>query len=209
MAGNYFHMKIYKPYLNPDTYPEFYLYHLKYFQSKTSGSEQQFFAVVWDTVNRGIWICQNHPHSVRATKRLQRLLMFQDYLRSIDQWQITFSKDELLEFKSEKIEDLLSKIKELKSQLSSYKVDYKINCPDKESIISLVLNIRDLEDERGNLIFKCSGQSTWAKLISNHFKTDTDIPFDTIMNYLRGKTKISDRRQKISVEIDRGHFTDQ
>ncbi len=190
MAGNYLHMKLYKSYLNPDTYSKFYQFHLNYYQLKTSGSEEQFFQVFWDTVNRGIWICQNHPHSVRATKRLHKLLMVQDFLKTIDKWQLTFSRDELLEFKTAEINELNLKVKALKSQLSAYKVDYKIKCPDKESIISLMLQIRNLENEQGSQIFKCPGQSTWAKIVSNYFETNDAIPFDTALNYFRGKSRI-------------------
>jgi hypothetical protein len=200
MAGNYLHMKLYKSYLNPETYPGFYKYHLKYFQSNCSESEQQFLKVMWETVNLGIWICKNHPHSLRAKKRLAKLVLFGEYLRSIDHWEISYTKDELVDLKTLQITNLQDELKKLKSQLSALKVDYKIKCPDKESIIDIILQIRDLENQEGNQIFKCPSQSTWAKIISNYFETNEPIPFDTALNYLRRKSIFRDSRVKIELK---------
>ena len=49
--------------------------------------------------------------------------------------------------------------------------------------------------ETGSRIFEDPAQSTWAKILSNHFEDNHAIPFDTALNYFRGKSKIQDKHK--------------
>ena len=201
---NYFLMKIFRNYLIPSTYDDFYNYHLEHYKASVDNpKEEVHFKIISEIIESGIQIQNRYPHSEIAKKRKQKLIGFQQFLSSIDQWESSSSVEELVLLKNMEIETLKARLDEAKKELSKLKVDYKIkiNHVDRTSIFDLFLQMRELEiTETGSRVFNDPAQSTWAKILSNHFEDDQPIPFDTALNYFRGKSKIQDKHKVFSVK---------
>ncbi len=197
-------MKLFRKYLVKEEFPAFYQYHLDhYLNSSKNATEETQFKVIWEIVNDGIRIQGRYPHSELAKKRKMKLMSFQEYLKSIDQWDHGQTLDELVELKNTEIKSLTEKLESTKKELSRLKVDYKIQIKniDRTSVFDLFLQIRDLTSPTSqNRVFNDPSQSTWAKIIANHFETDNPIPFDTTLNYFRGKSKIQDSNKIFEVK---------
>jgi hypothetical protein len=201
---NYFIMKLFRDYLTPDYFKDFYNYHLDYYKASVEvPDERAHFNVISEIVENGIRIQDRYPHSEIAKKRKKKLLEFRRFLKTIDQWGASSSMEELVQIKNREIEELQAKLDVAKKELSKWKVDYKIkiNHVDRTSIFDLFLQVRELENsETGTRVFTDPAQSTWAKILSNHFEDDQSIPFDTALNYFRGKSKIQNKHRLFSLK---------
>ena len=191
---NYFIMKLFRNYMTENEYPKFYQYHLDYYMaSSADATKEKQFKVIWNIIVDGIRIQERHPHSELAKKRKKKMLSFQAYLKGIDQWSYSNTNEELVDLKNQEIDDLKKKLGATQKELSKLKVDYKIRIKnaDRTSIFHLFLQMRDLSSPKnGSRVFNDPAQSTWAKILANHFEDDKPIPFDTALNYFRGKSKI-------------------
>jgi hypothetical protein len=200
---NYFIMKLFRKYITEDEFPAFYQYHLDHYKSRSANAtEEKQFTVIWEIIQDGIRIQDRHPHSEIAKRRKKKLLAFQHYLRSIDQWHHSNTIEELVRIKSKEIEELTFKLETVKKELSRLKVDYKIkiNYVDRTSVFDLFLQMRELTaPESGKRVFIDPSQSTWAKMLSNHFEDDSAIPFDTALNYFRGKSQVQEAHKRFEV----------
>jgi hypothetical protein len=196
---NYFIMKLFRDYLTPSSFGDFYNYHLEHYKASVdSPDEATHFKIISEIIDTGIQIQNRYPHSEIAKKRKQKLLSFQQFLKSIDHWATSSSMEELVQLKNQEIDMLQSKLNKARKELSKLKVDYKIkiNHVDRNSLFDLFLQMRELKcAETGSRIFEDPAQSTWAKILSNHFEDDQAIPFDTALNYFRGKSKIQDKHK--------------
>lgn len=201
---NYFIMKLFRGYLTPSSFDDFYNYHLDHYKTSVDNPDEEIhFKIISEIIESGIRIQNRYPHSELAKKRKLKLLSFQKFLKRIDQWGTSSSLEELVQLKSQEIEELQSKLAAAKKELSKLKVDYKIkiNHVDRTSIFDLFLQMRDLEcTETESRIFNDPAQSTWAKILANHFEDDKPIPFDTALNYFRGKSKIQDKHKVFTVK---------
>lgn len=204
---NYFVMKLYRKYISEDQYPAFYQFHLDHYLSgSTTASEEMHFNVIWEIILHGIRIQDRHPHSDLAKRRKKKLLSFQNYLKSIDKWDRTNTLEELVSLKNSEIDELKKKLEIAKRELSKLKVDYKIQIRhiDRTSVFDLFLQLRELTSPAdGNRIFKDPAQSTWAKILANHFEGDGPIPFDTALNYFRGKSEVPEAHKIFEVKLIR------
>lgn len=201
---NYFIMKLFRDYLTPSTFGDFYNYHLDHYKASVDNPDEEVhFRIISEIIEGGIRIQNRYPHSEIAKKRKQKLIAFRQFLVGIDQWKTVSSLEELVQSKNQEIEELQSKLKKAKKELSKLKVDYKIkiNHVDRNSLFDLFLQMRELKfAETGSRIFEDPAQSTWAKILSNHFEDDHAIPFDTALNYFRGKSKIQDKHKIFMVK---------
>jgi len=200
---NYFIMKLFRKYITEEEFPGFYQYHLDHYKSRlANATEEKQFTVIWEIIQDGIRIQDRHPHSEIAKRRKKKLLAFQNYLRSIDQWHHSNTMEELVRIKNKEIEDLTVKLETVKKELSRLKVDYKIkiNHVDRTSVFDIFLQMRELTaPESGSRVFIDPAQSTWAKILSNHFEDDSAIPFDTALNYFRGKSQVQEAQKRFEV----------
>lgn len=196
---NYFIMKLYRNYISEDNFADFYKYHLDHYKSYVKEAEEgSHFKLIWEIIEGGIIIQNRYPYSELAKKRKLKLLAFQQYLERIDQWNHASSLEELVQLKNKEINELSLKLDSVRKELSKLKVDYKIkiNHVDRTSVFDLFLQMRDLSNpENGSRVFNDPAQSTWAKILSNHFEDKDPIPFDTALNYFRGKSKIRDNNK--------------
>ena len=130
-------------------------------------------------------------------------MAFQQYLIGIDQWNQTSSLEELLHLKNKEIDELSLKLEIAKNELSKLKVDYKIkiNQVNRTSIFDLFLQIRELAYPKdGGRVFNDPAQSTWAKILANHFEDENSIPFSTALNYFRGKTIVDEKYKLFEIK---------
>lgn len=196
---NYFIMKLYRNYISEDKFAEFYNYHFDHYKACVKeANEDAHFKLIWEIVEGGIAIQNRYPYSELAKKRKYKLLAFQQYLKSIDRWNLASSLEELVQLKNKKIAELNLRLDTAKKDLSKLKVDYKIkiNHVDRTSVFDLFLQMRDLSSPLdGSRVFNDPAQSTWAKILANHFEDEGPIPFDTALNYFRGKSKIQDDKK--------------
>lgn len=89
LLEKYYLNKIHRFYINEDNYPEFYNYHLTFFKENNPNShEKEHFAYIWRIVQNRITLLQ-FKFSARAVSRREKLENFQDYLKSIDAWDIS------------------------------------------------------------------------------------------------------------------------
>jgi hypothetical protein len=201
---NYFIMKLYRKYISKENFDEFYQYHLDHYKfCSKEANEETHFKIIWEIVEGGISIQNRHPYSELAKRRKVKLLAFKQYLKTIDQWDHAASLNELVQLKNNEIDELNHKLDSARKELSKLKIDYKIkiNHVDRTSIFDLFLQMRELESTKtGSRIFNDPAQSTWAKILSNHFEDDQPIPFDTALNYFRGKSKIQSKHKVFSIK---------
>lgn len=101
----------------------FYQYHLSYFLGKQPQGEQEFFIFVWHVDLRRIkYIEIKDPfNSSHATDMevLDKLLHFQKYLRSIDQWHTQKTLPEIIADQQEEIRKQQLEIAEFKEDLKA------------------------------------------------------------------------------------------
>ena len=201
---NYFIMKLYRKYISEENFDEFYKYHLDHYKSCVRmANEDTHFKVIWEIIEGGIAVQNRYPHSDLAKKRKQKLLAFRQYLKSIDHRNLSSSLEELIRLKNDEIDALKQKLDSVSRDLSKLKVDFKIkiNHVDRTTVFDLFLQMRDLSNPaNGSRIFIDPAQSTWAKILANHFEDDGAIPFDTALNYFRGKSKTKNSHQLFEVK---------
>ncbi len=201
---NYFLMKLYRNYISVDNFNEFYQYHLDHYKSSVKEADEfSHFKLIWEIIEAGIAIQNRYPFSELAKKRKLKLLAFRSFLKSIDQWNHSYSLEELVSLKNAEIESLKKKLAVAKKDLSRLKIDYKIkiNQVDRTTVFDLFLQMRDLSNPKdGSRVFNDPAQSTWAKILANHFEDDDHIPFDTALNYFRGKSKIHDNHRLFNLK---------
>lgn len=207
-VGNYFVMKIFRPYINKDTYNDFYRFHLNhYIKRNPLGTEKEFFEVIWEIVKEGIENQKKLPYSITAIKRKDKLAEFQQYLKSIDHWHNTKPIEDVLKEKNEKIEELEAEIQKFKSELKRLNtVDgAKINIKNgpKESVISLFLQMQRLKGSNGDGLLITNAQTTWAKILSNHFlENGKPIKYGTALNYFQVDNRDDKKNPKRKTEVN-------
>jgi len=206
-VGNYFVMKIFRPYINKASYDDFYRFHLNhYIKRNPLGTEKEFFEVIWEIVKEGIENQRKTPYSTTAIKRKDKLAEFQQYLKSIDHWHNTKPIEDVLKEKKEKIEELEAETQKLKSELKRLntvdgaKID--INNGSKESVISLFLQMQRLKGLNGYGLLITNAQTTWAKILSNHFlEKGKPIKYGTALNYFQIDNRDDNKQPKRKTPI--------
>ncbi|MDB5109973.1 MAG: hypothetical protein JWR67_1087 [Mucilaginibacter sp.] len=118
-------------------YAPYYLYHLDYFLGKEPQGEQEFFSFVWQIVIRRINYLENKDpfNSSHALDMeiLEKLLHFQKYLRSIDQWDTQRTLPEIIADQQEEIRKQQAEIATLKDELKAAK---KLETQEYKKLVS-------------------------------------------------------------------------
>lgn len=122
---NYFLMKLYRKYMSENNFDDFYKYHLDHYKSSVNKADDlSHFKLIWKIIEAGIAIQNRYPFSELAKKRKKKLMAFRKFLKSIDQWNHSYSIEELVSLKNTEIESLKQKLAKVKKDLSRLKVDY-------------------------------------------------------------------------------------
>ncbi|MEO6524627.1 MAG: hypothetical protein ABIN91_23280 [Mucilaginibacter sp.] len=181
-------------------YAEFYQYHLIYFLGKEAQGEQEFFSFVWQVVLRRIRYIEikdpfNSSHALDM-EMLEKLIQFQKYLRSIDQWNTQKTLPEIIADQQEEIRKQQLQIAELKEDLkTARKLETQefINIADGYllSFIDICLQAQEalLPDTGKELVFSQT-QIVWSKMIAKYFREgNNEISLETLRRYFPGNKK--------------------
>ncbi|SEB21558.1 hypothetical protein [Pedobacter hartonius] len=187
--------------LHEAEYLAFYQYHLDYFLGKEAEGEEEFFTFVWQIVLRRINFIEhknpfNSSHALDM-EILAKLLHFQKYLRSIDQWHTQKTLPEIIADQHEVIRKQQSEIADLTAEIKEFRQwDGYIIIRDGQAlaILDLCLQMQKLEASDGKELLITPAQKTWAKMISKYFREVDEenlgevkeIKMDKLRHYLRG-----------------------
>jgi hypothetical protein len=175
-------------------YDAYYQYHLSYFLGKKPQGERELFTFVWQVILRRIKYIEikdpfNSSHAIDM-EVLDKLLHFQKYLRSIDQWNTQKTLPEIIANQQEEIRRQQSDIAGLKEELrAARKLETQeyINIADGYllSFLDICLQTQDalLPDNNKELLFSQT-QIVWCKMIAKYFKEgNNEISLETIRRY--------------------------
>ena len=182
-------------------YEPYYLYHLDYFLGKEPQGEQEFFSFVWQIVIRRINYLEikdpfNSSHA-SDVEILEKLLHFQKYLRSIDQWDTQRTLPEIIANQQETIRKQQEEIAGLKNEVKAAKkleTQEFINIADGYllTFLDLCLQIQDdtlLPDGKKELVLSQT-QIVWCKMIAKYFREGgNEISLETIRRYFPADRK--------------------
>jgi len=190
---NHFLAKLWK--MPGDEYILYYQYHLTYFLSKEPDGEKEFFAFVWRIVLARIKFLEGtDPFSsdhAKHVERLEVLLKFQKFLRSIDQWNTDKTQTEIIAEQAEEIKRLQDTNAGLKDELKAAKkleTEYHLNIAEGKllAVVDLFKKIEALQADGKELVF-AQFQTVWAKMICRSFRHGgKEIKFDTVRRYFPG-----------------------
>ncbi|HVX00811.1 MAG TPA: hypothetical protein VHA52_10310 [Candidatus Babeliaceae bacterium] len=175
-------------------YAAYYLYHLTYFLNKEPNGEQEFFSFVWQIVLRRIKFIEtkdpfNSSHALDM-EILDKLISFQKYLRSIDQWNTQKTLPEIIADQQEEIRKQQAEIGTLKEDLKAARkleTQEYINIADGYllSFLDICLQAQEamLPDSGKELVFSQT-QIVWCKMIAKYFREgNNEISLETIRRY--------------------------
>lgn len=181
-------------------YPDYYLYHLSYFLKREPQNEQVFFTFVWQIVFRRIRFIENknpfNSSHALDMEILEKLLHFQKYLRSIDQWNTQKTLPEIIAEQQEEIKKQQLEIVRLKEALKAAKkleTQEFINIADGYllSFLDICLQAQEVQlpDTGKELVFSQT-QIVWCKMIAKYFKEgNNEINLETLRRYFPGNKK--------------------
>ncbi|HEY8660573.1 MAG TPA: hypothetical protein VIL78_16170 [Hanamia sp.] len=175
-------------------YADYYQYHLTYFLEEEPRGEQEFFSFVWQIVLRRIRYIEikdpfNSSHALDM-EILEKLLHFQKYLRSIDQWNTQKTLPEIIADQQEEIRKQQLEIAGLKEDLKAAKkleTQEFINIADGYllSFLDICLQTQEalLPDNGKELVFSQT-QIVWSKMIAKYFREgNNEISWETVRRY--------------------------
>jgi hypothetical protein len=181
-------------------YSAFYQYHLSFYLEKEPRCEQEFFTFVWHIVLRRIRFIENknpfNSSHALDMETLEKLLQFQKYLRSIDQWNTQKTLPEIIADQQEEIKKQQLEIAGLKEALKAAKkleTQEFINIADGYllSFLDICLQAQEalLPDTGKELVFSQT-QIVWCKMIAKYFREgNSEINLETLRRYFPGNKK--------------------
>lgn len=206
---NHFLLKIYR--MEEKEFSDYYNYHLNYALKNNLASEEDFFRHVWQIVQTRIKhfeiqdpFSSNHAMHRQNVEKLQK---FQNYLRSVDEWNarpshiVIEEKENLIQKQKDEIEKLQSRLDALKV----YEVSQKIRIEEDHvaTLIDLFKQIEKLELPSGRKLILSDHQVVYPRMIAKYFSDGgKDIAVETLRNYYVGEKK-GDVTSK-GTEIKRG-----
>jgi cell division protein FtsB len=174
-------------------YTDYYQYHLSYFLGKEPQGEHAFFSFVWQIVLRRIRFIENknpfNSSHALDMEILEKLLHFQKYLRSIDQWNTQKTLPEIIVDQQEEIAKLNAKNNKLKEENKKLRElepkDFiDIREGRQRTLYHLMLQVRELKLEDGKQLTKATTLNIWCKMIARYFRVDGEqISLQSITRY--------------------------
>ncbi|MBB6126378.1 hypothetical protein [Mucilaginibacter lappiensis] len=174
-------------------YDAYYQYHLTYYLDKQPQGEKEFFTFVWQIVLRRVSFLEHkNPFSsshALEIKTLEKLLNFQKYLRSIDQWQTQKTLPEIIVDQQGEIVKLNAKIIKLKEENKKLRElepkDFiDIREGRQRTLYHLMLQIRELKLEDKTHLTNATTLNIWCKMIARYFRVDGEqISLQSITRY--------------------------
>ncbi|MBC8986698.1 hypothetical protein H9X96_13015 [Pedobacter sp. N36a] len=191
---NHFLLMIYR--MEEEKFCDYYNHHLDYALENNLASEKDFFRHVSQIVQTRIKHYEaqdpfSGSHDIHRNS-IEKLQQFQDYLKSIDEWNarpsyiVLAEKDELIQNQRTEIEKLSLKLREL----TDYEVALKIMIDDGHlpTLIDIIQQLREVQLPSGRKLLKSDHKIPYAKMISKYFSHGgKDIPIETARNYFVDK----------------------
>src|SRR5690606_28823259 len=116
---------------------------------------------------------------------------FRQFLKGLDQWEVTVPFNEAMKEKTKRIVCLEEELETAKKELAYYKIpdQFKINIQKvgKAPIIDLLIQLQGLKSPvDDSMVLHTTAQTVWAKILSNHFLDNgSTIRYGTALNYFK------------------------
>lgn len=185
-----------------DEFGAYYDHHLQFFlQENEEATEIEFFRhvndIASDELNKLIADDKRESKSKHKSIVQQKKVLraFLDYLDSIDQWNTTKTKDEIIAEKESEIRELKEVVEQLTQELKeAQKLETEgfINIPEGYvlAVVDLFVKLRKQELKDGRELAFAQFGIVWVKMICRYFREDKQpISIDTIRRYFPADLK--------------------
>jgi len=191
LEDNFFALKLYN--LPEGEYKAFYDFHLNHFLLRNPNGNEAFFCKVNRSIQRRItyYSAKDPFKSVYEihSANLDKLEAFQEFLNSIDEWNVNTSTENMLSQRDAEIARLKSNLANLQDRLDEilhYEASEKIviNSGNLAAFMDLMRQLQKLMLPNGKRLVSTQGHSPWYKMIAKNFvHGDKPIPLATAQNY--------------------------
>ncbi|WP_185218651.1 hypothetical protein [Sphingobacterium mizutaii] len=185
-----------------DEFGAYYDHHLQFFlQENEEATEIEFFRhvndIASDELNKLIADDKRESKSKHKSIVQQKKMLraFLDYLVSIDQWNTTKTKDEIIAEKESEIKELKETLEELTQKLKEaqkLETDGFINIPEGYvlTLVDIMVKLRKQELQDGRELAFSQFAMVWVKMICRYFRENNQpISPDTIQRYFPANLK--------------------
>lgn len=179
-----------------DEFGTYYDHHLQFFLQENEGAtEIEFFRhvndIASDELNKLIADDKRESRSKHKSivQQKKALRAFLDYLTSIDQWNTTKTKDEIIAAKESEIKELKEMVVQLTKELKEAQkldTDGYINITEGYllTLVDLFVKLRKLELKDGRELVFSQFAMVWVKMICRNFRENNEpISTRTIQRY--------------------------
>jgi len=191
LEDNFFALKLYS--LPDGEFKAFYEFHLDHYLQRNPDGREAFFRKVNRSIQRRInfYSAKDPFRSVYEihSANLDKLEAFQEFLNSIDEWNVNTSTEKMLSQRDDEIAQLKRNLADLQAQLDEilqYEASEKIviNSGNIAAFMDLMRQFQKLMLPNGKRLVSTQGHSPWYKMIAKNFvHGDKPIPLATAQNY--------------------------
>ncbi|RZJ86571.1 MAG: hypothetical protein EOO20_18030 [Chryseobacterium sp.] len=191
LEDNFFALKLYS--LPEGDYKAFYDFHLNHYLLGNPNGKEAFFRKVNRSIQRRItfYSAKNpfKPEYEIHSANLDKLEAFNEFLNTIDEWNVNTSTEKMLNQKDAEIAQLKRNLRGLQAQLDEilqYEASEKIviNSGNLAAFMDLMRQLQKLMLQNEKRLLSTQGFSPWYKMIAKNFvHGDKSIPLATAQNY--------------------------
>jgi len=191
LEDNFFALKLYN--LPEGEYKAFYDFHLNHYLAQNPDGNEGFFRKVNRSIQRRItFYSAKNPFKSEYeihSANLDKLEAFQEFLNTIDEWNINTSTEKMLNQRDAEIARLKSNLADLQARFDEvlqYEASEKIviNSGNLAAFMDLMRQFQKLMLPNEKRLLSTQGFSPWYKMIAKNFvHGDKSIPLATAQNY--------------------------
>jgi len=212
LEDNFFALKLYG--LPEGEFKAFYDFHLNHYLARNPDGCEGFFRKVNRSIQRRITFYSGKnpfkPEYEIHSANLDKLEAFQQFLITIDEWNVNTSTEKMLNQKDAEIAQLKRNLADLQAQLDEilqYEASEKIviNSGNLAAFMDLMRQFQKLMLPNEKRLVSTQGHSPWYKMVAKNFvHGDKPIPLATAQNYFssEGSSKyifISDKDRAFNI----------
>ncbi|MBB5441079.1 hypothetical protein HDC92_004784 [Pedobacter sp. AK017] len=190
--NRFLYLKIYQ--IGGSRFPDFYQYHLKYYQSSQPGAEEQVFhKYLWDLLTEDLSRLKLKSPYAKGNAGIlgmrEVLNVAIGYLESIDRWNNSETKESIIIRQQMENAELEARCKQLVNELKEARrletSDYMVIADGYlDTFLDLMLQLQDLTLPDGKELVFSQTQAAWMKMICKHFKEgDKAVKLNSIARY--------------------------
>lgn len=191
LEDNFFALKLYS--LPDGEYKAFYDFHLNHYLLRNPDGREAFFRKVNRSIQRRInfYSAKDPFKSVYEihSANLDKLEAFQEFLNTIDEWNVNTSTEKMLNQRDAEIVQLKNNLADLQDRLDEmlqYEASEKIviTSGNLAAFMDLMRQLQKLILPNNKRLVITQGFSPWYKMIAKNFlHGDKPIPLATAQNY--------------------------